>query len=129
RSPAEKVRRTVGFAERLLTHVDRLDSWFQRLPAVAEAVKPFGLDPGRFRKARSKNPRHERMGDEPGILDCHRHAAEAARRREGEDVAAGLENAQHLRPGIDTKRDVAAVPLLAHEAGGGALMRAALRGC
>src|SRR5690606_32281299 len=86
-----------------------------------EAVEPIGLDPGRLRKARAENPRHERMGDEPGILDCHRHAAEAARGRERKDVATGLEHSQDRLPCARLESNVAAVPLLAHEPGRGSL--------
>src|SRR5690606_27131937 len=63
----------------------------------------------------------QRMRDKPGVLNRHRHATEAARGCEGEDVAARLEDTQDGPPSLDAERDIAAIPLLAHEAGRGAL--------
>ena len=53
----------------------------------------------------------------PSVLDGANHAVIGAGAGEGDEVAAGLEDTERLRPHFHTERHVSAVPLLAHEAG------------
>ena len=98
-----------GADERLAGENDGLPGRLQRRAEPARQVVALG-------KSRAVQPADLIPDLKPGILDRAGHAVIGACAREGDQVAAGLQDAQHIGPQLRAESDVAAVPLLAHEA-------------